>query len=63
MDDGWEPVMDETLRPILAAIGGAGDFEAVKAALDGLAALPSAKLIDTLVQGAFKARSMGDVTD
>ena len=63
MDDGWEPVMDETLRPILAAIGGAGSMEEVKAALDGLAALPSAKLIDTLVQGAFKARSMGDVTD
>lgn len=63
MADGWEPVMDETLRPILAAIGGAGSLEEVKAALDSLSALPSGKLIDTLVQGAFKARAMGDVSD
>jgi phage gp29-like protein len=63
MDDGWEPVMDETLRPILAAIGGAGSLEEVKRALDSLSALPSARLIDTLVQGAFKARAMGDDHD
>jgi len=48
---------------LLAAIGGAGSLEEVKAALDSLAGLPSAQLIDTLVQGAFKARAMGDDHD
>lgn len=60
---GWQPVMDETLAPILKVISEAGSLEEVKTLLAGLETLPAAKLIETLVKGGLKARSIGDVRD
>ena len=58
----WEPVMAETLGGVEAAFAGAANWEE---AMERLAAagLPSSKLIDALVKGAFKARALGDVRD
>lgn len=63
MLDDWRPVMDETLRPVLRAIRQAESLEEVQRLLDELEELPSARLVDTLVKGAFKARATGDVSD
>jgi len=63
MLDGWEPVMDETLAPIIAAIDRAETLEDVLPLLDDLGPMEAGKLIEALVQGAFKARSLGDVKD
>lgn len=59
----WEPVMDETLQPIIDAIARAERLEDVMPILDSLGPLPAARLIDLLVKGGFKARAMGDVRD
>lgn len=59
----WRPVMSETLDPIRAAIDGAASYEEALAALAALPGLPSAVLIDALVQGMFKARAFGDARD
>lgn len=60
---GWRPVMDETLDPVRAAIEGATSYEDALARLDALEGLDSARVIDTLVKGMFKARAYGDVRD
>jgi phage gp29-like protein len=59
----WRPVMSETLDPIRAAIESAASYEEALAALEALPGLPSAVLIDALVQGMFKARAFGDARD
>jgi len=63
MLDGWEPVMNEIMGPLLAAIDGAESYEDAIARLDNLPGLPSAELIDALVKGMFKARALGDLKD
>lgn len=62
MLEDWEEVMDETLASIEAALEGAESFEEAMTKLSELG-LPSGDLIDALVKGAFKARSIGDVHD
>ena len=59
----WQPVMAETLDPILAAIDGAQDYGDALARLDALPGLDSARLIDGLVKAMFKARALADVRD
>ena len=59
----WEPVMDELLEPFTAAIAQADSYESAKAALDGIAGLPSSRMIDQLVKAMFVARVAGDVED
>lgn len=63
MLDDWEPVMDDTLRPILQQIRAAATLEDVQRLLGEIGGLPAAKLIDALVQNAYGARSAGDVSD
>jgi len=59
----WQPVMSETLDPVLAAIAGATSYEDALERLGALEGLDSAKLIDALVKGMFKARAFGDQRD
>lgn len=59
----WQPVMAETLDPVLAAIEGATSYEDALQRLADLPGLDSAKLIDALVKGMFKARAFGDARD
>lgn len=60
---GWQPVMDETLRPLLARIAGASSLAEVLEILDEVRDLPSARLVEELVIGAVKARAIGDALD
>lgn len=60
----WEEVMDEVLAPIEQLIAKAGSYEEVMDKLaDILPKTGSSKLIEALVKGAFKARSIGDRVD
>lgn len=59
----WEEVTAEALAPVEAAIAGAADYEDAQARLAAIPGLPASKLIDALVQGAFKARALGDGGD
>lgn len=63
MLDGWQPVMDETLRPLIETILSAGSMDEVVAVLDATGGLPTAKLVQQLVAGQIAARSAGDVRD
>ena len=64
MLDDWEAVMEDVLSPFEAALAGATGYEDAKARLAAaLPGLPSSRLIDALVRGAFKARALGDVRD
>ncbi|MCB1395921.1 MAG: DUF935 domain-containing protein [Rhodobacteraceae bacterium] len=59
----WQPVLAETLEPLLAAIDEADSYEDARARLDALPGMDSAQLIDALVKGMFQARTLGDVRD
>lgn len=60
--DEWQPVMTELLDPIETAINNATTFEEAQLSLLALAESdqPTERLIDTLAQGAFLGRAMGD---
>ncbi|MGP9788937.1 DUF935 domain-containing protein [Roseinatronobacter sp. NSM] len=59
----WQPVMEEVLDPIEAAIMSATSYEDALARLDALGPINSARAIDVLVRGMFLARIQGDVQD
>lgn len=60
----WEEVSSEVLAPVEDMIAGATDYADAMNKLTELSPnLPSSKLIDALVKGAFKARSIGDLKD
>lgn len=59
----WQPVAEELLDPVIAAIDAAASYEDALARLEALPGIDSAKLIDLLVMGMFKARVYGDVRD
>lgn len=64
MLEDWEDVLTPVLDPVLDAIEGAQDYEdAMRRLAEVAPRMSTAPLIDTLVKGMFKARSMGDVSD
>lgn len=63
LQDGWQPVMDETLDPIIAIFEASESFEEALQRLGELDELPSAEMIDRLTRAMVKARSIGDVKD
>lgn len=59
----WQPVAQELLNPVIAAIEDATSYEDALERLEALPGIDSAKMIDLLVMGMFKARAFGDVRD
>ena len=64
LNEDWEEVLDETLKPIQDLLAEAGSYEEARNRLaDALPEMGSAKMIEGLVKAAFKARGLGDVSD
>ena len=64
LNEDWEEVLDETLKPIQDLLADAGSYEEARNRLaDALPEMGSAKMIEGLVKAAFKARGLGDVSD
>ncbi|MEM8554377.1 MAG: DUF935 domain-containing protein [Pseudomonadota bacterium] len=60
---GWQPVMDDMLRPVREAIEGAASFNDALTQLSQIDNLNTGLVIDELVRGMFKARAAGDDND